>query len=134
LEAFRFKPNDAASSHHSQWNCSRHESALCRTGNDPGSTGGFERLKRTYGEARYSDSYAITADDLDALATSIARLRDIVEEVCRERLAALKAETEAWMSASADARVVPSVNLQLRAACYETDLAGTAAPEPLSEL
>jgi predicted nucleotidyltransferase/HEPN domain-containing protein len=55
----------------------------------------FERLKRAYVEARYSASYAITTEDLDALATSIARLREIVEEVCRERLAVLAGEAAA---------------------------------------
>jgi predicted nucleotidyltransferase len=55
----------------------------------------FERLKRAYVEARYSASYSITTDDLDALAASISRLRDIVEEVCRERLAELEAEAAA---------------------------------------
>lgn len=55
----------------------------------------FERLKRAYVEARYSASYAITGDDLDALAASVTRLRDIVEEVCRERLAELAGEAAA---------------------------------------
>ncbi len=50
----------------------------------------FELLKRAYVEARYSASYAITAEDLTALAGSIAKLRDIVAELCAERLAALK--------------------------------------------
>ncbi|MBO9621536.1 MAG: HEPN domain-containing protein [Sphingomonas sp.] len=54
----------------------------------------FERLKRAYVEARYSASYAITAEDLDALAASVARLRDIVAAVCAERLAELKAAAE----------------------------------------
>jgi predicted nucleotidyltransferase/HEPN domain-containing protein len=48
--------------------------------------GRFERLKRAYVEARYSASYAISTDDLDALAASITNLRDIVEAVSRERL------------------------------------------------
>lgn len=52
----------------------------------------FERLKRAYVEARYSASYSITTEDLEALATSVTRLRDIVDEVCRERLAELNAE------------------------------------------
>jgi predicted nucleotidyltransferase/HEPN domain-containing protein len=52
----------------------------------------FERLKRAYVEARYSASYVIDADDLEALAKSIARLRDIVATLCAERLDALKAE------------------------------------------
>ena len=55
----------------------------------------FEKLKRAYVEARYSASYAITGEDLDALATSIARLRDIVAELCRERLADLRAKADA---------------------------------------
>ena len=50
----------------------------------------FELLKRAYVEARYSPSYAITADDLDALAASIARLRGTVETLCRERLDTLR--------------------------------------------
>lgn len=50
----------------------------------------FELLKRAYVEARYSASYAITADDLTALAGAIARLRDTVAELCAERLSELK--------------------------------------------
>lgn len=46
----------------------------------------FELLKRAYVEARYSASYAISTDDLEALGTSIASLRGIIEAVCRERL------------------------------------------------
>jgi len=53
----------------------------------------FERLKRAYVEARYSVSYAITTEDLDALAASIAKLRDLVRMVCEERLSELEAKT-----------------------------------------
>lgn len=52
----------------------------------------FERLKRAYVDARYSASYAITDDDLDALAASISKLRDIVAALCTERLAELQAQ------------------------------------------
>jgi predicted nucleotidyltransferase/HEPN domain-containing protein len=52
----------------------------------------FERLKRAYVEARYSTSYAITNEDLDALAASIERLRAIVIEVSEERLAGLESQ------------------------------------------
>jgi len=52
----------------------------------------FELLKRAYVEARYSDSYAIDGDDLEALASAIARLRDIVADLCAERLNALRVE------------------------------------------
>jgi predicted nucleotidyltransferase/HEPN domain-containing protein len=55
----------------------------------------FEKLKRAYVEARYSAGYSITTEDLDALAASVSRLRDIVEQVCRERLAELEAEAAA---------------------------------------
>lgn len=51
----------------------------------------FERLKRAYVEARYSTSYDITAEDLQALALQAARLREIVVSVSRERLAELEA-------------------------------------------
>jgi predicted nucleotidyltransferase/HEPN domain-containing protein len=52
----------------------------------------FERLKRAYVEARYSPSYAISGDDLDALASAITYLRGVVAGLCSERLAALKVE------------------------------------------
>ena len=48
--------------------------------------GRFEKLKRAYVEARYSASYEITGDDLDALAASIVLLRDIVATLCEDRL------------------------------------------------
>ena len=52
----------------------------------------FERLKRAYVEARYSASYAITTEDLGALAGSIAKLRDIVTTLCMERLEELRTQ------------------------------------------
>lgn len=55
----------------------------------------FERPKRAYVEARYSRSYAITTEDIDALAASITHLRNLVEEVCRQRLRELQEETAA---------------------------------------
>ncbi len=55
----------------------------------------FELLKRAYVEARYSASYAIGMADLEALTSSVRRLRDIVEEVSRERLDLLRAAAEA---------------------------------------
>jgi hypothetical protein len=50
----------------------------------------FELLKRAYVEARYSDSYEIGMDDLLALAQATRNLRDIVEQVSRERLEILR--------------------------------------------
>jgi hypothetical protein len=50
----------------------------------------FELLKRTYVEARYSDSYEIDMADLEALSATVRALRDLVEAVSCERLAELK--------------------------------------------
>lgn len=50
----------------------------------------FERLKRAYVEARYSASYAVTVDDLFALAHAVNELRAIVSAVCSERLEQLQ--------------------------------------------
>jgi len=50
----------------------------------------FELVKRAYVEARYSASYEISIEDLEAITVSVRRLRDIVEEVCRERIEALR--------------------------------------------
>jgi predicted nucleotidyltransferase/HEPN domain-containing protein len=50
----------------------------------------FETLKRAYVEARYSDQYDVSVEDLDALAASARRLRELVAETCRERLSALR--------------------------------------------
>lgn len=50
----------------------------------------FELLKRAYVEARYSPNYEISADDLEALAASATNLRNIVEQLCRERLGQLR--------------------------------------------
>ena len=50
----------------------------------------FELLKRAYVEARYSASYEVSHVDLEALTSSVRRLRDIVETVSRERLEELR--------------------------------------------
>lgn len=52
----------------------------------------FELLKRAYVEARYSPSYEISVEDLDALGASVKRLRDVVETMSLERLDRLRAE------------------------------------------
>jgi uncharacterized protein len=51
----------------------------------------FELLKRAYVEARYSASYEVGREDLDALGASVRRLRDLVEAICLERLKVLRA-------------------------------------------
>jgi len=50
----------------------------------------FELLKRAYVEARYSANYEVSHTDLEALTSSVRRLRDIVEAVSRERLEELR--------------------------------------------
>jgi hypothetical protein len=50
----------------------------------------FELLKRAYVEARYVETYEIGMDDLNALAEAVRNLRDIVEQVSRERLEILR--------------------------------------------
>lgn len=49
----------------------------------------FELLKRAYVEARYSDQYDVTAEDLASLEASARRLRDLVVASCERRLAEL---------------------------------------------
>jgi uncharacterized protein len=55
----------------------------------------FELLKRAYVEARYSDAYEISAEDLAALSASVRKLQSVVADVCNERLSALKLAAEA---------------------------------------
>lgn len=50
----------------------------------------FELLKRAYVEARYSDQYDASPEDLTALKDAANRLRDLVATVCEERLEALR--------------------------------------------
>lgn len=52
----------------------------------------FEMLKRAYVEARYSDQYDLSAEDLAWLMDGARRLRELVETACRNRLAALQRE------------------------------------------
>ncbi|MBV1690384.1 HEPN domain-containing protein [Novosphingobium sp. G106] len=49
----------------------------------------FELLKRAYVEARYSSNYSISIEDLDALYTSVKRLRDIVSQLSEKRITEL---------------------------------------------
>lgn len=51
----------------------------------------FELLKRAYVEARYSPAYEIGINDLNAIRASVSTLREIVEQVSRERLDELRA-------------------------------------------
>lgn len=51
----------------------------------------FELLKRAYVEARYSDQYDVSAEDLHWLTDRVKRLRDLVDQACGERVKALTA-------------------------------------------
>lgn len=54
----------------------------------------FELLKRAYVEARYSDQYDASAEDLDWLMTRARHLRDLVADLCQTRINELKAKAE----------------------------------------
>ena len=51
----------------------------------------FEKLKEAYIKARYSKHYSITADELEWLGERVQHLADIVEIICRDRIAELEA-------------------------------------------
>ena len=52
----------------------------------------FELLKRAYVEARYSDQYDASAEDLDWLTARARILRDLVADLCQSRIAELKSK------------------------------------------
>ena len=54
----------------------------------------FELLKRAYVEARYSDQYDASADDLDWLMARARTLRDLVADLCRTRIVELNAKAQ----------------------------------------
>lgn len=54
----------------------------------------FELLKRAYVEARYSDQYDASVEDLEWLTAAAMRLRDLVAESCEARIAELRARAE----------------------------------------
>lgn len=59
----------------------------------------FELLKRAYVEARYSDHYDASAEDLAWLMARAKRLRELVVELCNERIEMLKAKASSEPSA-----------------------------------
>lgn len=54
----------------------------------------FDLLQRAYIESRYNPDFEITKEDIDALLLKIEQLRDIVEKVCRERIAFYNAQSK----------------------------------------
>jgi uncharacterized protein len=47
----------------------------------------FQKLRRTYVDARYSKHYTVTAEELAWMSERVAVLRDIVRTICEEHLA-----------------------------------------------
>ena len=54
----------------------------------------FELLKRAYVEARYSDQYDASTEDLEWLMTRARLLRDLVSDLCQTRIVELKLKAE----------------------------------------
>ena len=54
----------------------------------------FELLRRAYVDARYSQHYRITKEELEWLEAHVADLMEIVETVCREHLAKMQAAVD----------------------------------------
>ncbi|WP_430404171.1 HEPN domain-containing protein [Hyphomonas sp.] len=59
----------------------------------------FELLRRAYVEARYSPAYETNAEILNWQAERVARLLELAEASCQERLAKLEAEAKTFKSA-----------------------------------
>ena len=56
----------------------------------------FDLLQRAYIEARYNKKkFVVTKEDIDALIPKVERLRDIVDRVCRDRIAYYESQIEA---------------------------------------
>ncbi len=55
----------------------------------------FDLLRRGYIDARYVKSYRITDEELVAIGERVRAFADLVERVCGEKIAALRAEAEA---------------------------------------
>ena len=54
----------------------------------------FDLLRRAYIDARYSKSYRITAEELATLGERVRRFAQVVERVCQEKIASLRADAE----------------------------------------
>ncbi len=49
----------------------------------------FQLLKKAYIEARYSDKYEITVDELQWLAERVSELKALTESLCRDKIGRL---------------------------------------------
>lgn len=52
----------------------------------------FQRLKRAYVDARYSEHYDITEEELNWLANEVDKLKEITEKVCQKKIEGLVRE------------------------------------------
>lgn len=55
----------------------------------------FDLLRRAYIDARYNKSYRIAAEELAALGERVRAFAGVVERVCREKIASLRAAADA---------------------------------------
>src|SRR5262249_30684940 len=55
----------------------------------------FDLLRRAYIDARYDKSYRITAEELAALGERVRAFATVVERVCGEKIASLRAAADA---------------------------------------
>ncbi len=62
------------------------------TSNTPFDRRCFQRLKRAYVDARYSEHYEITEAELNWLAQEVEKLQSLAEEVCKAKIAAFNQE------------------------------------------
>ncbi len=65
-----------------------HTTAICKVfpRNTPEEERLFDLLQRAYIESRYNPDFEITKADIDALLPKIEQLRNIVENVCKQRI------------------------------------------------
>ncbi|WP_159440390.1 HEPN domain-containing protein [Vibrio quintilis] len=54
----------------------------------------FRRLQRAYIEARYSEHFEITIEELDYLAGKVVKLKGAVERFCQGKIYASQADSE----------------------------------------
>ena len=60
----------------------------------PGDAHLFDLLRRGYIDARYVKSYRITSEELAAIGERVKAFAAVVERICTEKIAALRAEAE----------------------------------------
>ncbi len=76
--------------------CKAYTTELCKAfpRNTPEEERLFDLLQRSYIESRYNPDFEITQDDICALVPKVERLKQIVEKVCRDRIAYYDSQIE----------------------------------------